>query len=397
MDFKNLGKGLKWSLLKIILPHGYPDSVSKDYWSYNFWLFFQRTISSVAYVMSTHSMLTAVGISASASISASVATTWVLKDGLGSLGMIYVANKYGKKIDINLKQSKWIADFLHVIGVAMELMTPLFPKFFLLLGSIANTAKGVAGLSNGAVRASINKNFALRENIGDVTAKSFSQGLVGYLLGMAGGIGLNNLLENYSIWFYFYSFFILGVLHSISSYYGTKVVILRNLDRQRFNILFDSYLNDPKTILNPELVNIEERFVWPFYRNLPDNIFLGESIAQYLHSESEILKAKHHLKTEKYYLIASNTDQADKFQINVFYSHSRSEKDIIKSFFHSKCIQSYHLWSDKEGLDSLETILQDSQDFVEKNFESFFGALKENGWVLEHQLLGVNDYLIVED
>jgi hypothetical protein len=97
----------------------------------------------------------------------------------------------------------------------LELATPLFPAYFLPLASLANSAKGIAGTTNGtsqseaslyhwshflfflsfalfspglttgATKAAINQGFALRDNLGDITAKGtslLSQGLYSLLL-----------------------------------------------------------------------------------------------------------------------------------------------------------------------------------------------------------------------
>ena len=48
---------------------------------------------------------------------------------------------------------KFLADILHNAGVAIEVMTPLFPGMFLPMASVANIAKGIGGLAVGASRA----------------------------------------------------------------------------------------------------------------------------------------------------------------------------------------------------------------------------------------------------
>jgi hypothetical protein len=58
----------------------------------------------------------------------------------------------------------------------LELATPLFPGFFLLFASGANVLKGLASITSAAARASFNKNFAMDENLGDITAKAQTQG-----------------------------------------------------------------------------------------------------------------------------------------------------------------------------------------------------------------------------
>ena len=137
----------------------------------------QNTVGSAAYVLSTNAMLVSIGVTNSAaSLPLAATINWVLKDGLGSIGMIAYAAYVGQRFDANAKATKWRADALFNVGVLLELATPLAPTLFLPLASLANVAKGVGGLAAGASKAALHRTLALRENLGDITAKLYSQG-----------------------------------------------------------------------------------------------------------------------------------------------------------------------------------------------------------------------------
>lgn len=164
-------------LNRIYLPEDYPNSVGVNFAPYCSWLMVQHTVGSAAYVLSTNAMLVSIGVtSAATSLPLAATINWALKDGLGSLGMIAFAAYVGQRFDANAKSTKWFADVLFNVGVLLELMTPLAPTFFLPLASLAYVAKGIGGLAAGASKASLHKTLALRENLGDITAKLYSQG-----------------------------------------------------------------------------------------------------------------------------------------------------------------------------------------------------------------------------
>lgn len=106
-------------LLRVFFPRGYPNTVSSDYVDYTKWYFAQSVLSSSGYLLCTHSMLTAVGVSSGTSIPLSAAASWVLKDGLGSLGSMFVAKVYGSSFDHHTKRSRWTADCLFNLGAAV--------------------------------------------------------------------------------------------------------------------------------------------------------------------------------------------------------------------------------------------------------------------------------------
>ena len=51
----------------------------------------------------------------------------------------------------------------------------LFPQYFLLIASIANAAKSISYMMRLPPRAAILQTFALRQNVGDISAKANSQ------------------------------------------------------------------------------------------------------------------------------------------------------------------------------------------------------------------------------
>merc|ERR1711975_79880 len=101
---------------------------------------------------------------------------------------MFVAKVYGSSFDHHTKRSRWTADCLFNLGAAIEVLTILQPHWFLIMGSIANAFKAIGGLVGGATKASIHRHFAITHNLGDVTGKAASQGIMAYLCGSFLGI-----------------------------------------------------------------------------------------------------------------------------------------------------------------------------------------------------------------
>jgi Vitamin B6 photo-protection and homoeostasis len=105
---------------------------------------------------------------------AAAAYTWVLKDGLGQLGGILFASRYGKSFDEDIKKWRFMAQVALNIAIYIDILTLKYPHHFLLLASIANAGKNICFLLSSASRASINVRFAKINNIGDISGKSVS-------------------------------------------------------------------------------------------------------------------------------------------------------------------------------------------------------------------------------
>jgi hypothetical protein len=83
------------------------------------------------------------------------------------------ASKMGRKFDPDAKRWRYRSSLLFALGNGLEVMTYVFPAFFLLLATTANCFKQMSMLTSSATRNAIYNSFrdGTRENIGDITAK----------------------------------------------------------------------------------------------------------------------------------------------------------------------------------------------------------------------------------
>jgi hypothetical protein len=99
---------------------------------------------------------------------AAAAYQWVLKDGLGQVGAILFASRFGKNFDADIK--KWRFMSIAVLNLAfwVEITALACPQYFLAIASLANVFKNVCFMLSSASRASINYRFAKSNNIADL-------------------------------------------------------------------------------------------------------------------------------------------------------------------------------------------------------------------------------------
>lgn len=76
---------------EVFFPEGYPNSVSKDYLSYQIFDTIQAFCSSVNGTIATQSIMQGLGVGAEATTALAATMTWVLKDGVGMIGRIVFA------------------------------------------------------------------------------------------------------------------------------------------------------------------------------------------------------------------------------------------------------------------------------------------------------------------
>ncbi|KAK4536553.1 hypothetical protein CDCA_CDCA09G2578 [Cyanidium caldarium] len=234
------------AVLESLLPEGYFDRsrgtppVSDDYLPFTILHFVQNVVHAAASVIATQSMLYAVGLSQRATVGISGAVQWVLKDGLGRIGAIVFGSVLGNRYDADPKRWRMRGDVLYTFGVGTEMITRLCPQYFLLVGTIANTIKSVSYMMRLPTAAAIRRNFSLRENFGDLSAKANAQEVLSMLVGTFAGIGLSYVLgSSVRGMFAFYGLY--ASLFVWFNYWSLRVLQIRTLNLQRCLIAMRHY------------------------------------------------------------------------------------------------------------------------------------------------------------
>lgn len=92
---ETLGKTVIQTVLDVLrdifLPHGYPESVSSDYFDYQIWDTVQAFCSTITGTFTTRAILKGVGVGDAEATPLAAAITWIAKDGTGMLGRILFA------------------------------------------------------------------------------------------------------------------------------------------------------------------------------------------------------------------------------------------------------------------------------------------------------------------
>ncbi|XP_022637387.1 protein root UVB sensitive 1, chloroplastic-like [Vigna radiata var. radiata] len=128
----------------LMLPEGFPESMTSDYLEYSLWRAVQGVACQVSEVLATQSLLYAVGLGRWA-IPTAAAINWVLKDGIGYLSKIMLSN-FGRHFDVNPKGWRLFADLLENVVFGLEMCIPAFLQFFVFIGVVAEVSRSAASL-----------------------------------------------------------------------------------------------------------------------------------------------------------------------------------------------------------------------------------------------------------
>ncbi|KAE8709543.1 Protein root UVB sensitive 4 [Hibiscus syriacus] len=211
-------------------------------------------------------MFRAIGIGYSRSLTSAAALNWVLKDGLGRLSRCIYTASLASAFDTNLKRVRFSTSLLFTLSIGVELLTPIFPQYFLLLASLANIAKQMSLACYMATSPPIHRSFAIADNLAEVSAKSQIQSVCFDNFGLMLAAVLNLSLKNNQrlqagLPFIIYPIFSAVDLFGI--YQGLKYVHLQTLTKDRIEIIIDTwisfgYVPSPEEVSKDEEIN----FMW---------------------------------------------------------------------------------------------------------------------------------------
>lgn len=243
------------------LPEGYRTSVRSNYLPYVSWYAVSAVSSSISGVLATQQLLFAVGLGSGA-IPLAGALNWVMKDGLGQLGGVVFASVINNRFDADSKRWRMLSAVALDVAYAIEMTSPLVPSHFLLLASVSNIAKNISWISASATRAEMHRNFVLKENLADITAKAASQNTACSVVGTGLGILLSTFIGN-QVPLVLSAFSILTTCHLICTYKAMRQVASFTLNTQRLEICTTCFVRgDP--VPTPFEMRQLESFVLPF-------------------------------------------------------------------------------------------------------------------------------------
>ncbi|KAL6499215.1 Protein root UVB sensitive 4 [Orobanche hederae] len=243
-----------------------PREISENYLEYVKWKFLHRVFSSALQVLATQAMFRAIGIGYSRSLPPAAALNWVLKDGLGRISRCIYTATLASAFDTNLKRVRFTTSILFSLSIGVELLTPVFPKYFLLLATIANTAKQISLACYLATGSAVHRSFAIADNLGELSAKAQIQTVCFDNVGLLLAATFNILCRNNqsllaALPFVIYPIF--SAIDLLGIYQGMKHVHLQTLTKDRLESIIKiwiqlRYIPSPAEVSKKEGID----FLW---------------------------------------------------------------------------------------------------------------------------------------
>mmetsp|Transcript_12 Transcript_12/g.12 ORF Transcript_12/g.12 Transcript_12/m.12 type:complete len:450 (+) Transcript_12:298-1647(+) len=401
---------IKKNILNHFMPAGYPTTIDKGYSQFAISSFFASFSGTSLMILSTHSLLLAVGVGSSTSAPAAAALNWVMKDGVGQLGGILFASNIGtghsllgSSFDSDPKRWRMISAIMLDISIFLEVLSPLFPAFFLPIASFANVLKNISFLTGSATCASIHQALSREGNLADVTAKVASQRIVASILGTLIGIPLSSYAEGHVPMIAAY-FFILSASHQYFTYESLKSVTFDEINKQRMYLIMKFYFKEIKSFDSAMKCGVDSSNINPYSLAKQESFFPFQNPHDFhqwlkIGSELNVLcpKGVHEFWHLRHYCIGEQENyilnccitQKDnnKFKVDTvwltFLEDAKAE-DIIRGYFHAytlrKLAKTKSYDNAKYSYNLNHILISESHSTMNKQIGDFNFAVKKAGW-----------------
>lgn len=393
--------GLVRELKEMFLPAGYPDSVSKDYLTFQCWDTLQAMCSYLRGVLATQSVLQSVGVGDDKATPLAAALQWVLRDGSGMIGGLAFAYVVGPKFDMNVKRWRLFADVINDIGLTLDMVAPYFSSLVTEVLCVSSVCKTMCGVAAGSTRSSLMTHFAKRDNMADCAAKEGSQETAVKLFGLVFGMYFANAVNASpkSVWV---AFILLTLVHVYANFHAVSCLCIPTTNRPRTLVLIERYLQtDANTSkdtptkhgdnsANPFAIRsvnqVEPVFTDP---KLPiARIVMGAQLHQAVLSHQELDRLIQ-IYSDEGYLLTARDDH-----VFVVFQAEMTPRDELRAFFQAVLVlQIVH--SDPSRISSVDfDTLKATLATMHTEFEFFFQQIQRHGWKTHMFLLNTSQWRV---
>lgn len=423
-QFYNMRKIIENHTVKHLLPNGYPQSVHPAYKRYTIYSFLGNTSSTITMILSTQTLLLAVGVGQQTAAPISATLNWILKDGIGQFGGILFASKISSSssnsIDADPKKWRMVSSLAMDCAMLTELTTSAFPHYFVWIAGAANIGKNIAFLTASASRAKLHQCLSspqhaqMVDNLGDITGKATSQSIVASLLGTVIGMGLSPHLLN-DLFSVGVGCMALSCVNQFCTYQSLKNIPLKSLNRQRLMLLLNIYfqrinnqletdgneenrkhLENVVDAISPERICELESFI-PFFGYEDSSSFskswlqIGCGLSMIAPNGAEELSRLHH-PDEKYVLryqdVDSNKNNLVEPIVYLTFVDGAKNVDILRGTFQAFAMMELSRGNltrmnrkPRDVEDCTADMTTWSYEFMKEHMDEFQKSISSAGWV----------------
>ncbi|KAI1285805.1 Protein root UVB sensitive 3 [Halotydeus destructor] len=378
---------IKQFLISLLLPQGFPNSVSKDYLNYQIWDSVQDLASSIKSTLATYATLKGLGVGNDQATAVAATVAWLLKSGAGMSANIVFAYIQGSKLDADCKRWRLFADILCDIAFVVEIMSPFLTNSFILLQCAAAVLNSLVHVSASATKSALRQHHARNNNFADISAKDGSQKTVVSCFGLIVSACITPYLSQQQNLI----FILCSVLVSIHLYANYKLVRSSNLDGfnlNRYGILFEHFIDSGK-IMAVEDANEKEN-IWFFRTSKYDKILKAGVSLQEIATDLDELRALTDIFEDSQYIMNVVNNE-----VRICYQNNQTEV-VFLSVFHAlhvkRAMNSLRASMGHLSTSEVQGILRDTRVTALKELTSFKVLCKQKGWDTARLTLVMSDW-----
>ncbi|CEO99831.1 unnamed protein product (mitochondrion) [Plasmodiophora brassicae] len=359
--------------LSLVLPYGYPQSVTPDYATFQVWDTVQGLCSYLRSILCQQSLFAGLGVGDASATASSAALSWMFLHGMSMLGGVLFAFRTSTDFGADPKTWRLFADCVNDVGLTLTMAAPATGRLFLLVACLGSICSAVCGVAAGATKAAITQHFCRQRSnsalVSDIYSKEGIQETIVSITGLVLGSLLSTVLHG-SLGLRWAVFIGLTALHVVANYWAVTALCLTTINYQRAYILIRHFMLC-RSVLSPAKVARQES-VWNFLRFRRRPIRFGAPLHEVVKDRSDLDWLQEELEAERG---AELTDPPYIIRMANGAAHVACHESIGSLAMLRSMFQAMRLLSGSSPVGARHE--------TRERFDEFAGALRSKGWVLD--------------
>jgi len=402
-----VASGLAALARRTFLPVGFPGTVAPEYLRVQAWNNLQHLSSCLRGVLATQAILEGMGVGDAGTTALAATIQWIIRDGASMVGGLVFTSLVSANFSKNVKTWRLFADLVNNAALTLDMVAPMFRRYFLVLICASSVLKALCGVSAGATGAAITEHLSERNNIAEVGAKNGAQGTAVSLAGLAVGIWFAQVanVSASRVWAFYSA---LTALHVWANLRVVRALALRSLNPARLAALLPAFFATGGCLSRNEVASKETLFFHALKGKA--KVRFGSSLSSSFDNPVELRWLLHTYRSNRYILNLRQQDGKtgtelrsgikNRLSIDVVFHQDCSPEDHLQAFFQVHYLQ--HLLSQSsfpgssssdsssgvsEHNQQIKDMVLDSLQYTKSNFLSFKEQLVQQGFDLNQIIL----------
>eukprot|EP01083_Nonionella_stella_P091116 254647_1 len=377
ISFSALKTKLIGQLSSVLLPIGYPSTVTPEYMQFQLYDTIQELCGYLKGIIMNQASLTGLGVGDSSVKISNVLLTWTIKDLITMVLGLYISTLGSKIYGANMKIFWFTSSLVSALCGFVTLLAAIYTQHYGLLFIVSSILSTIGNVPGSIAKAGLAHHLAKVRNYSDVAAKEGNQSRCSKIIMIYAAYKYIEYMAD-NIILAWISYVILVAIQLFCIYKSIQTLILKDVNHSRMELILNAWFVEksadhmtPQYVANRESMSVLNVLHF-FVADNKWNLYFGHSLTD-LDENIDIQWYMNTFKDCNFMTVMNNKQQ----NIMVFLNKKASARERILAYYVGYNIR----WKIQKLKHRLyESLINECITDCKENGDAFINAMIESGW-----------------